>query len=43
MADACKPPAPGGTDKGFELVQRIEKVATWLPSAVDALDGPPKR
>jgi hypothetical protein len=43
MAGACKPTAPGGTDKGFELAQRIEEAATSLPSAVNALDGPPKR
>jgi 4a-hydroxytetrahydrobiopterin dehydratase len=34
--------AGGITDKDFELARRIEDVVTWLPSATDALDGPPK-
>jgi hypothetical protein len=42
MAGACKPTAPGGTDKGFELARHIEKVATWLPSEAYALHGLPK-
>jgi hypothetical protein len=42
MADACKPTTPGGTDEGFELAQRIEEMATWLPSEGICLHGPPK-
>jgi hypothetical protein len=42
MAGVCKSTAPGGTHKGFELAQRIEEAATWVPSEGGCLHGLPK-